>query len=67
MIDEALLEAIEKMEKAVEHVQAQFSSVRTGRASPVLVERILADYYGSPVPIQQIASFQVPDSRTIVI
>ena len=67
MIDEALLEAIDKMERAVEHVQAQFSSVRTGRASPVLVERILVDYYGSPVPIQQLASFQVPDSRTLVI
>lgn len=67
MIDEAMLEAIEKMEKAVEHVQSQFSTVRTGRATPALVERLVADYYGSPVPVQQLASFQVPEARTLVV
>ena len=44
--EETLLEAIEKMDKAVEHVQSQFSTVRTGRAAPALVEKILVDYYG---------------------
>jgi ribosome recycling factor len=62
-----MLEAIEKMEKAVEHVQSQFSTVRTGRATPALVERLVAEYYGSPVPIQQLASFQVPEARTLVV
>lgn len=62
-----MLEAIEKMEKAVEHVQSQFSTVRTGRATPALVERLVADYYGSPVPVQQLASFQVPEARTLVV
>jgi ribosome recycling factor len=67
VIDDAILEAIEKMEKAVEHVQGQFSSVRTGRANPALVERLQVDYYGSMVPLQQLASFQVPEARTLVV
>ena len=67
MIDDAILEAIEKMEKAVEHVQGQFSTVRTGRANPALVERLQVDYYGSLVPLQQLASFQVPEARTLVV
>jgi ribosome recycling factor len=67
VIEETLLEAIEKMDKAVEHVQSQFSTVRTGRASPALVERITVDYYGSPVALQQLASFQVPEARQLII
>ena len=62
MIEEATLEAIDKMERAVEHVQSQFSSVRTGRASPSLVEKLLVEYYGSTVPLQQLAGFQVPEA-----
>jgi ribosome recycling factor len=60
---------MEKMEKAVEHVQNQFSTVRTGRATPALVERITVEYYGSPVPLQQLAGFQVPpgEARQLVI
>ena len=46
MIDETLLEAIDKMEKAVEHVQGQFATVRTGRATPALVEKLMVEYYG---------------------
>ncbi|MEZ5218260.1 MAG: ribosome recycling factor [Ilumatobacteraceae bacterium] len=65
--EETLLEAIEKMEKAVEHTQGQFSTVRTGRAAPALVERILVNYYGADVPMQQLASFQVPEARQLVI
>jgi len=67
VIEEATLEAIDKMERAVEHVQSQFSSVRTGRASPSLVEKLLVEYYGSTVPLQQLAGFQVPEARTLVV
>jgi ribosome recycling factor len=65
--EETLLDAVDKMEKAVEHVQSQFTTVRTGRATPVLVEKLLADYYGSMVPVQQLAGFQVPEARQLVI
>jgi ribosome recycling factor len=67
VIDETLLETIEKMEKAVDHVQGQFTSVRTGRANPALVDKLVVEYYGSMCPIQQLASFQVPEARTLVI
>ena len=67
MTDETLLEAIEKMDKALEHTQHQFSTVRTGRASPALVERLSVSYYGSDVPLQQLATFQVPEARMLVI
>jgi ribosome recycling factor len=67
VIEDILLEAIDKMERAIEHVQSQFSSVRTGRANPALVDRLLVDYYGAPTPLQQLAGFQVPEARTLVI
>ncbi len=67
MIDETLLEAMEKMGKAVEHTQSQFATVRTGRATPSLVERIMVDYYGALVPLQQIASISVPEARQLLI
>ena len=67
MTDETLLEAIDKMDKALEHTQHQFSTVRTGRASPALVDRLSVSYYGSDVPLQQLATFQVPEARMLVI
>ena len=67
MIEETLLEAMDKMDKAVEHTQTQFASVRTGRATPSLVERLNVDYYGSPVPLQQLASISVPEARQLLI
>ena len=67
MIDDVLLEAIDKMDKAVEHAQSQFASVRTGRATPALVEKLQVNYYGADVPLQQLAGFQVPEARTLVI
>ncbi len=67
MIDDSLLEAIEKMDKAVGHVQSQFTTVRTGRASPALVEKLMVSYYGSDVPLQQLAGFQVPEARMLVV
>jgi len=65
--DETLLDAIDKMEKAVEHTQSQFSTVRTGRAAPALVEKLLVHYYGADVPLQQLAGFSVPEARLLVV
>ena len=67
MTDDILLEAIDKMDKAVEHAQIQFTTIRTGRATPALVEKLMVNYYGSDVPLQQLAGFQVPEARTLVI
>ena len=67
MIDETLLAAMEKMGKAVEHVQAQFTGVRTGRANASLVEKLQVEYYGAYVPLLQLASFQVPEARMLVV
>ena len=67
MTEVTILEALEKMDKAVEHVQVQFTTVRTGRATPALVERLLVEYYGSTVPLQQLAGFQVPEARQLLI
>jgi ribosome recycling factor len=67
VIEENLLDAIDKMEKAVEHVQVQFSTVRTGRAAPALVEKLLVHYYGTEVPLQQLAGFSVPEARLLVV
>jgi ribosome recycling factor len=67
VIDDAMLEAMEKMDKAVQHTQSQFSTVRTGRATPSLVERITVEYYGAQVPLQQLASISVPEARQLLI
>jgi ribosome recycling factor len=67
VIDDTLLEAIDKMDKAVVHVQTQFQTVRTGRAVPALVERLTVDYYGTHVPVQQLASIQVPEARQLLV
>ncbi len=67
LADLALTDAAEKMEKAVVHARQAFASIRTGRASPTLVERLPVDYYGSEVPLQQIAGFTVPEARQLLI
>ena len=67
MIDDVLLEATEKMGKAVAHTQAEFAGFRTGRATPALVEKLKVDYYGTDVPLQQLAGFNVPEARLLVI
>ena len=67
MIEETLLEAGDKMDKAVEVAKEDFASIRTGRANPGLYNKVLVDYYGSPTPLQQLASFAIPDARTILI
>ncbi len=67
MIDDILLETEEKMEKAVEHLAHAFRGIRTGRASPGLVEGIRVDYYGSPTPLTHMASVSIPEPRLIMI
>ena len=67
MIADVLSDSKEKMAKAVEHAKAEFASVRTGRATPALVEKLLVDYYGTEVPLQQLAGFSVPEARTLVV
>ncbi|MDP8937380.1 MAG: ribosome recycling factor [Actinomycetota bacterium] len=67
MIDDVLLETEDKMDKAVAHTQADFATVRTGRASPAMVERLKVEYYGTEVPLQQLAGFSVPEARLLVV
>lgn len=67
MIDETLLEAEEKMDKAIEVAKNDFASIRTGRASASMFNRIVVEYYGAPTPLQQLASFNTPEARTILI
>ena len=66
-IDEVMIVTADKMAKAVAHTQSEFSTVRTGRASPALVEKLRVDYYGSEVPLQQLAGFSVPEARLLVV
>jgi ribosome recycling factor len=67
MIEDVLAEARDKMDKAVDVVQNDFQTVRTGRANPALFQKIMVDYYGTPTPLAQLASLQVLEARTIVI
>ncbi|HET8615369.1 MAG TPA: ribosome recycling factor [Actinomycetales bacterium] len=67
MIDETLLDAEEKMEKAVEVAKEDFAAIRTGRANPAMFNKLTVDYYGSPTPMMQLASFQTPEARTVLI
>ena len=67
MIDETLLDAEEKMEKAVEVAKDDFGAIRTGRANPAMFAKLTVDYYGSPTPMMQLASFQTPEARTVLI
>ena len=67
MIDEALLDGEEKMEKAVHVAKDDLATVRTGRANPAMFSGIVVDYYGSPTPLYQLASVSVPEARLVVI
>lgn len=67
MISDLLAEAEQKMEMAVDHVASEFGTVRTGRANPQLLHRINVEYYGSPTPLQQLASIAVPEPRLLVV
>jgi len=67
VIDETLLEAEEKMEKAVAVAKEEFAVIRTGRAHPAMFAKITAEYYGTPTPVNQLASFHIPEPRMVVI
>lgn len=67
MIDETMFEAEEKMDKAVEVLKEDFAGIRTGRANPGLFNKLTVEYYGAPTPLQQLASFQNPEPRTILV
>ena len=66
-LDDVLLEAEEKMLKSEEHVQHEFSGVRTGKASPALVENIQAEVYGSMMRLKELANISTPESRMLMI
>ena len=60
-------DAREHMAKAVEHTQAEFAAIRTGRATPALVEHLKVDYYGTETELRQMAGFSVPEARLLVV
>lgn len=67
MVDELVNEAKDRMAKSVESTRAEFQTVRTGRATPQLLERIVVEYYGTPTPLNQLAGVQAPDPRSLLI
>ncbi len=67
MIEEILVEAADKMDSTIENAKEDFSAIRTGRAHPGMYAKVMVDYYGTPTPLQQLASFAIPDARTILI
>jgi ribosome recycling factor len=67
VIKDILNEADSKMDKSVEATREEFAAIRAGRAHPSMFSKIVVDYYGSPTPLQQLASFTAPEARTILI
>jgi ribosome recycling factor len=66
-IESAMKEAAHKMEQAVAHLKEELAGIRTGRATPAVLHRITVEYYGSPVPLNQLASTNVPEPRLLQI
>jgi ribosome recycling factor len=67
MIDDLLQDAREHMEKSVESTRSKFQSVRTGRASPALLDRISVDYYGAVTPLKQLSTINAPEARLLTV
>jgi ribosome recycling factor len=67
MIDDLVQDATRRMDKSVENAQHEFNTIRTGRASAALLDRIDIDYYGQKTPLKQLATINVPDPRTLTI
>jgi len=63
----SLADATEKMQKAVVHLKEDLASIRTGRAAPAVLNRVTVEYYGAPVPLNQLASISVPEPRLLMI
>lgn len=67
MIEDLLDEATTKMDQAVEHVQSEFATVRTGRANAAILHRVTVEYYGTQTPLQQLASVSVPEAQLLLV
>ncbi|MDP9800312.1 ribosome recycling factor [Arcanobacterium wilhelmae] len=67
MIDDVMLEAEEKMGKAIDVARNEFGKIRSGRANPEMFTSLIVEYYGAPTPLQQLATVSVPEARTVVI
>jgi ribosome recycling factor len=67
IIDDFLSDAREHMDKSVEATRSKFGSVRTGRASPTLLDRIVVDYYGAPTPLKQLATIHAAEARLLTV
>src|SRR4051812_2282405 len=67
MTNELLVDAKERMGKSVQSTNNEFGSVRTGRASPALLDRIVVDYYGAPTPLKQLATINAPEARLLTV
>ena len=66
-MDEILLEAEEKMEKAIESLEYRFTQIRAGRANPAILDSVKVNYYGAPTPLNQLATVSVPEARKLQI
>ena len=67
IIDELLADARDRMSKSVESTRHEFGSIRTGRASPALLDRIVVDYYGTGTPLKQLATISAPEARLLTV
>jgi len=67
MINEVLADTEERMQKTVESLRTDLTTIRTGRASPAIVDRVMVDYYGMPTPLQQLATISVPEAQLLNI
>ena len=66
-MSDIIKDAEKKMGSAVDHAREEFAAIRTGRANPAMFNKLMVEYYGTPTPLQQLASFQVPEARTVLI
>src|SRR5215210_9306123 len=67
MVDDLIQDAVRRMDKSIEAVRHEFNTVRTGRASPALLDRIHVEYYGQKTPLKQLATINAPESRLLTI
>jgi ribosome recycling factor len=67
MVDELLLETEDHMQKAIEALEAKLRAIRTGRASPALIEQVMVDYYGTPTPLRQLAVIAAPEPQLLTV
>ena len=66
-VDELMQDATRRMDSSIEHTRGEFNTVRTGRASAALLDRITIDYYGTPTPLKQLATINVPEPRMLTV